>query len=181
MASCNSTYSNMEYYLSGKEATKNKTWLNFDIEKESYINGRRDYKVCYNVFMHYDNEKPYYIVNDSTTMTLFMVSPKRVEIANSQNQELTCFMNRRDEKSRYYDFFKAQIYTTVFEFIPYYFAGFPPSLGINRLIVNDVMTIHRNAIRDNYQPNIQRTISQALLTYRYNTNVKHGSTKSLYR
>ena len=141
MASCNSTYSNMEYYLSGKEATKNKTWLNFDIEKESYINGRRDYKVCYNVFMHYDNEKPYYIVNDSTTMTLFMVSPKRVEIANSQNQELTCFMNRRDEKSRYYDFFKAQIYTTVFEFIPYYFAGFPPSLGINRLIVNDVMTI----------------------------------------
>lgn len=141
MASCHSPSANTDYYKSAQKATNNTMWINYDIEKTSYLDEKLDYTVCYNIYMRYDNVLPYFIVNDSSTMTIYRVSPKSIEMVNFQNQELTCFLNRKDDKSKYYDFYKAQLYTMAFEFMPYYFANFPSNFCINKPIINNVQTI----------------------------------------
>jgi len=126
LSGCSSDKSNtIKYIASAAKATKDKKWINYDIEGTTEINGQVTMTTKYSITIHADGSNSYFYFTYNDGVTCYKISHCNVLIVNNQNNELTNFTDN-DDNHHYYSA-KAQ-YEYLVEYFLYNFVGLPQKL-----------------------------------------------------
>jgi len=117
------TIKSVDYLRTAKKATEGKEWINLTLSKDIYIGNEYKRTDPYQVYIHNDENNPFYVLYNTGAMCYTKVGKTELLIADNRNRELSIFLKDNNE-----DVFRQFVYETeqtVLNYLPFYFVGLP--------------------------------------------------------
>lgn len=104
LSSCGKLGKGIEYAKLAAMATKDKEWINFEIQQTEYLDGEFKWYRSYFVTFHYKDDSSFYAIDDTSRMETSLLDANQLRIVNRMDNELTVFVPQEDDDTWYSQF-----------------------------------------------------------------------------